>query len=89
MSYRVPDGVHAREVDGEAVVLDSLGDRYFGLNRSGLVVWRRLSAGGTPSEAERDLVNLYAIPVDQARADVADLLRRLLDAGLLAPAEEG
>lgn len=87
MTFRVPDGVHAREVDRDLVILDSAGDRYFSLNESGVVVWRRLSAGGTVDEAVADLVTGYDIPEGTARADVDAVVARLTGSGLLVAAD--
>jgi hypothetical protein len=76
-----PDVVVA-EQDGEAFLLHVPSGRYFGLNASGLVVWRALEAGTDPVAELRT-----AFPsVDEAlaRADVATIESELISAGLAA-----
>ena len=87
MSYRLGEGVHARDVGDELVILDSAGDRYFGLNPSGVAVWRRVTSRGSVADAERDLVEAYGIDEAAARADVSAVLEHLVSAGLLVAEE--
>jgi outer membrane protein assembly factor BamB len=86
MTYHVPEGVHHREVDGEVVILDMTGDSYFSLNDSGVVIWNRLTGGGTLAEAAADLMAQFEISESQSRGDVADLAAELIAANLLVPA---
>ncbi|MFE0589815.1 PqqD family protein [Micromonospora echinospora] len=85
--YRVAqDRVVWREAGDETVVLDTTASVYFGLDRSGTVLWRRLAAGA-------DLADLVAAltadaPVDAVRAtaDVAAFVDALREHGLIRPA---
>lgn len=71
-------------IDDQIVILDLRGDRCFGLNAQGVLLWQRIRED-TPTVAE--LVELlqqtYAIDEARARADLTAFLNALHDAGLL------
>jgi hypothetical protein len=79
-------GVFSREVGGETVILDSSGDRYFGLNETGAITWRHLTSGGTIAQAAEEVARRFAVDRAQALQDAEVLVRSLLDKGLLRPA---
>ena len=83
MTYRVPPHVHFRAVHDELVLLDARNDGYFALNPSGAVVWSVLADGQPPEAAAASLVTQYAVPPEQARADVAAVVDELIGRGLL------
>jgi len=74
------------EEGGEAFLLHVGTGRYYGLNRSGLVVWHALVEGADP------LAELSATwpdrPADALRADADALVQRLLQAGLIREAAD-
>ena len=74
------------EEEGEAFLLHVGTGRYYGLNRSGLVVWHALVEGTDP------LDELSATwpdrPADALRADADALLGQLLQAGLIREAAD-
>ena len=59
--------------------------RYFGLNRTGLVVWRAVVDGVDPEAAVAD--RWPNVPADQRKRDVDALLGSFLDAGLAEAAD--
>lgn len=65
--------------DGEAVVLDLSTGKYFGFSDSGSGVWQALSSGVSAGA----LAETGAI----ASAELTNFIARLLDFGLLAPAD--
>jgi hypothetical protein len=69
-----------QEQEGEAFLLHVASGRYFGLNSTGVIVWRALEAGADPVEAVAS--NYPDVPRSQLRSDVDALLKRLTDAGL-------
>jgi len=82
MGTVVPDGeVLVEEQEGEAFVLHVPSGRYFGLNRSGLVIWRAIVAGDDPVAALA--ARWPATTETQRRADVDALVTALLAAGLV------
>ena len=80
------DDVVLKEQEGDAFLLHVPSGRYFGLNRSGLVIWEALNDGGDPVEALGK--RWGAVPEEQRRADVEKLVGTLLEAGLLQEAPE-
>ena len=79
-----PDEVVLREQDGDAFLLHVPSGRYFGLNRSGLVIWEALRAGADPVAALGE--RWPSVPETERRADVERLSKALVTAGLAQPA---
>ncbi|MGX5841709.1 PqqD family protein [Mesorhizobium sp. ArgA1] len=70
--------------DGEAVVLDLSNGKYFGFSDSGSRVWQALSSGvGAQALVEASAGGAATIGL----ADLDSFIARLVDFGLLAPAE--
>ena len=68
MKYWIdPTRVQWRVVDGEAVVVDVASTYYYGLNRTGTVVWRLLAEHAMSRE---DLVACLASEYGRAPAEV-------------------
>ena len=78
---RIADGVLIHEEDGDAFLLHSGTGKYFGLNRTGVVVWRAIEAGSDPVEALGE--RWPNAPVEDRRRDVTALVDRLREAGLV------
>lgn len=78
------DGVLSRVLDGEAVLLDTEGGAYFGLNAVGTRVWELIGAAGT---TEADLLAALLAEFDVSREvlakDLSDLLAGLQKRGLI------
>lgn len=76
------DGLHARTLDGELVVLDARAAAYLGGNEAAALLWPALTRGATRAELARLLVSRFDLdPVAAARdvdAFVADLRARQL-----------
>jgi len=71
------------EVDGEAVMLDLHGERYFGLNAVGTVIWNFLTTSPTVEEAVKAVCRRFDAPETTIRQDIEILTRELVDNGLL------
>lgn len=70
-----------QEQEGEAFLLHVESGRYFGLNRSGVVIWRALEQGADPVEA---LAQRWPdLPLDVRKRDAEALLARLAETGLV------
>jgi hypothetical protein len=79
-----PDAL-CHEEAGEAFLLHVPSGRYFGLNPTGLTVWKALAAGEDPLVAVRQ--RWPGTPEDVCRTDIDNLLAALAAAGLTRPAE--
>ncbi len=70
------------EEDGDAFLLHVASGRYYGLNRSGLIVWNAILTGDDPGEA---LTKRWPDrPADVLRNDADRLIERLLEAQLIS-----
>jgi hypothetical protein len=78
------EDVILHEQEGEAFLLHVPTGRYFGLNRTGLVVWKALAAGADPLD---ELARRWPeVPPEARRADADSLVEALVDAGLVRTA---
>jgi hypothetical protein len=75
------DEVILHEQEGEAFLLHVPSGRYFGLNETGLVVWKALLAGEDPAEAIGH--RWPDVPLADRRADAESLVEALVGAGLV------
>jgi hypothetical protein len=85
-TFVIPSAVHARRFDAETVILDLEGGKYFGLDEVGSEVWDRLSRGESPSRIAEALVEVFDVELPVVRADVVELIQKLVAEGLLAEA---
>jgi hypothetical protein len=80
------EDVILHEQEGEAFLLHVPTGRYFGLNRTGLVVWHALTAGRDPVE---DLAGRWPdVPGEDREADAEALIDALAHAGLVRPKDD-
>jgi hypothetical protein len=77
--------VEWREIDGEIVALEVESSTYIAANRSGGILWHRLTEGTTQDELVDELTARYDLEPEQARTDVVGFLAALTARGLLEP----
>jgi hypothetical protein len=88
--YRLrKEGLHWREIGGEAVVVDVPESLYLGANPTGTLLWGELAQGATSDALAALLVERYGIDVDRAREDVNRFLAALQDRKLLEVVTDG
>jgi hypothetical protein len=85
---RIPDGVLIREVAGESVVLDLNTERYFGLDEVGTRIWTVLTTSDTIQVGIDTLLDEYDVDQETLADDVAELVEKLVNHGLLAVNDE-
>lgn len=74
----------SEEIDGEVVVLDLAGDKYFSLNQVGVVIWQALENGGaTLEEILARMLEEFEVDEEIAREDAILFLHSLREANLL------
>lgn len=78
---KIADGILMQEQDGEAFLLHTQTGKYFGLNRTGVAIWRALEAGHDPVAALGE--RWPDVPTDVRARDTEALIDRLYDAGLV------
>ena len=80
--------VHAREFDGEMVLLHLERGDYFGLDAIGAQAWKRLVEGASPAEITDELVERYDVERSKLLADIVALTDQLVQRGLLVVSAE-
>jgi hypothetical protein len=81
---RVSPDVLLQEAAGEAVLLDTASEHYFGLNQIGTRIWRLLDGGADLRATYDILLAEYDVPAERLEQDVIALVGQLADAGLVA-----
>lgn len=87
--FEVADDVLHQQVGEEIVLLDLKSESYFGLNPVGARVWQLLQEGAGQSALVETISGEFKAKPSQVERDVADLLERLVEAGLLRRVEAG
>ncbi len=83
----VPDGVLARNLEGESVVLNLKTEKYFGLDEVGTRMWTLLTDATSIQSAYDSLAAEYDVEPAQLRADMEKLIGELVEHGLLTVSE--
>ena len=78
-----------QEVGGETVLLDLESEHYFGLDAVGTRIWGLIGEGASVDAMVDTLLQEYEVERATLEADVAELLSRLAEAGLIRFADEG
>lgn len=79
----VPARVLFRELDGEAVLLQTESGLYFGLDEIGTRIWSLLQQHGELGQAYQQMLEEYDVGPDQLREDLLQLVTTLVARGLL------
>jgi hypothetical protein len=83
VEIRISGEVLFRDVGGEAVILDLRSGQYFGLNEIGNLIWSMVARRRPLEEIVEALLAEYDTSADRVRADLGELIDRLLALGLL------
>ena len=83
----VPEGVLARNLEGESVVLNLKTEKYFGLDEVGTRMWALLTDAGNIQSAYDSLAAEYDVEPAQLRTDIERLIGELVEHGLLTVSE--
>lgn len=78
--------VLAQELDGETVLLDLASESFFGLDEVSTRVWQLLQEGRGRAGVIDTLLEEFEVEREVLENDVADLLNRLSEAGLITVA---
>ena len=87
----VPAHVLVRLLDRESVLLNLDTERYFGLDETGTRMWQLLTTLPTIDAAYHELLAEFDVAPELLRANLTELLERLVENGLLQvlPADVG
>ena len=72
-----------QELEGETVLLNLQSERYYGLDDVGTRMWELLAENGDVAAAAAHLLKEYNVEPAQLESDLATLIGRLAEAGLL------
>ncbi|HZQ05368.1 MAG TPA: PqqD family protein [Anaerolineae bacterium] len=79
----VSEDVLFQELEGEAVLLNLKTERYYGLDAVGTRMWQLITAEGDVGAAFEQLSQEYAVAPEVLRQDMAALIAKLSEVGLL------
>lgn len=83
MAITISRDVLSQELAGESVLLDLASESYFGLDAVGTRIWQLLQGGADESGLVDALLDEYEVEREVLERDVAELLDRLAEAGLI------
>lgn len=83
-----PESVLIREISGEAVLLNLDNESYYGLDDMGTHMWNVLTTSPSIQDAYAALLQEYDVEPERLAADLADLVGKLVEHGLVAVAED-
>ena len=83
MKIRVADEVVFRNVAGEAVLLNLATGTYFGLDTVGTRMWHLIADHGSTERVVETLLAEYEVEEVRLRCDLDNLIRQLLEKGLM------
>jgi hypothetical protein len=78
-----PAHVLVRYLDNESVLLNLETEQYFGLDETGTRMWQLLTASPCIDSAYQELLAEFDVEPELLRANLADLLSKLVESGLL------
>jgi hypothetical protein len=84
----LPEDVLVSDVEGESVLLNLNSERYFGLDEVGTRMLSVLTTSNSIQTAYEALLEEYEVENEALRRDLAELVDRLIDQGLLEVAGE-
>jgi len=84
----LPEDVLISDVEGESVLLNVNSERYFGLDEVGTRMLSVLTTSKSIQSAYEALLEEYEVEDETLHNDLAELIDRLVDQGLLEVARE-
>ena len=79
----VPDDTLFRQIEGESVILSLKTQAYYGLDPVGTRMWNLLATSRSIQEAYDQLLEEYDVEPGTLRADISELIGKLVDRGLI------
>ncbi len=78
-----PAHVMVRYLDRESVLLNLETEKYFGLDETGTRMWQLVTASPNIDAAYQELLEEFDVEPELLRANLVELLGRLVESGLL------
>ena len=80
---RATEAVLIQEIHGEIMFLNMASESYFGLNQVGSRMYRVLTSSDSIQSAYNSLLREFDVEAERLRADLHDLVSKLLESGLI------
>jgi hypothetical protein len=88
-SYKIAGPNFAQDViDGEAIIVNLEKGIYYSLDRSGARIWQLVSKGASDQEILIELLGAYSGQVSDIEAGLQELLKELVQEGIIAAEED-
>jgi Coenzyme PQQ synthesis protein D (PqqD) len=84
---RISRSIRMTVTQGGEVLMDIQRGSMLTLNPAGTIMWQQLSDGCSPSQVADQLASKFAIPHEQASADVNEFLEQLQAQRLIDPSD--
>jgi hypothetical protein len=82
-TVQVPPAVLFRNLEGEAVLLNTVTGNYYGLDAVGTRMWQNLSQAGSVRQTYDALLREYDVAPERLQADLIAFVDKLCDKALL------
>jgi PqqD family protein of HPr-rel-A system len=79
--------VHSEPLDGDLVLYNGIDGQAYLLNKTAAAIWQRCNGQVSTQTLAEGLVQEFGIDETDASSDVAELLERFVEAGLMAVEE--
>ena len=82
--FKISPNLLSQKIEDELVILDMNSDHYFGLDQVGSHIFELLKEGATLETLVGSLNEQYDVKQEQLEEDIAELLNKLLNNGLIS-----
>jgi hypothetical protein len=72
-----------KEIEGEVVLVNSIKQEFFVLNKTGSFIWKKINGKNTEKKISIELAKKYKISEKKAVADTKQLIKKLLSMKLI------
>ncbi len=86
--FRVPEGIAARVIDGEAIIINLVTGIYYSMDRVGGLIWAMLEGGHSVGQIAEAVIDRYEVSSEQAQDDVEQVTAELLRENLIAAGDD-
>lgn len=83
MNYQIQPDLAFRELEGHLLFLLADDTQLWSVNETGKQIWREITRRKSLETIARGLARKFEIPPDQARRDLDEFIRELLERGIL------
>jgi len=86
--FRVPEGIAARVIDGEAIIINLTTGIYYSMDRVGGSIWAMLEDGHSLGQIAEAVIDRYEVSSEQAQDDLERVTAELVRENLIAVSDD-